>query len=272
MRPASSYYSIYDRSSLIRIIRRIHRQKGDLSWTGIRNARPDVLAATHYHFGSWRRAVYAAGINYKLEKRVRNWEWDRERVREALLRCRRRGEPMNYNDFERRHRKLIHVALYYFRTWRAALASIGVDHDKVRKQRQWDVPTILREIGQLHRQGKDLSHRHLSQAGRNDLLGAASHHLGGWPKAIERAGLDYSRIRKRRQWSREKIVRIIRQLHREKQDVSASGMHRSGNQAVVRAAPWHFRNWGVAVTAAGLDYRKIKKPAGTKRIARRSRP
>ena len=114
MRPANSYHSIYDRRSLIRIIRRTYREKGDLSWSGMRDTSPDILSATHYHFGSWRRAVYAAGINYKLEKRVRNWEWDRDRVRETLLRCHRRGEPMNYNDFERRHRNLLHIALYYF--------------------------------------------------------------------------------------------------------------------------------------------------------------
>lgn len=77
--------------------------------------------------------------------------------------------------------------------------------------------------------------------------------------AIEQAGLDYARIRKRRQWSRETIVRMIRRIHRDGGDLSWSGMQNGDHRAVVRAYPWYFRNWGAAIAAAGLDYEKIRK-------------
>jgi hypothetical protein len=258
MRPAPSHHAIYDRRNLIRIIRRLHREKADLSWSGMRDAAGDLLAAGNYHFGSWRRAVCAAGINYKRVKRVRNWEWDPDRVREALFRCHCRGEALNYSDFERRHRKLLHIALYHFGTWRKALAAIGVEHRRVLKFRQWTPKSVIEEIRKLRQEGTDLSFRAMQQEGHADVLDAARYHLGSWHQAVERAGIDYGDIRKRREWRRETIIRTIRELHRHG-DISWTGMHRRGQQAVVRAAAWYFRNWGEAVGAAGLNYERIRQ-------------
>ncbi|MDD2710085.1 MAG: hypothetical protein PHV34_19045 [Verrucomicrobiae bacterium] len=264
MRPLNTYYSIYNRQNLIRIIRQLHKEGHDLSWSGMRDGCSEGLAACQYHFGSWRRAVYAAGIPYTKVKRIRNWEWNKKRIQRSLRRIYRDGEPMNYNDFARRHWNLLHVALYHFGTWKDALAAIGVDHRRVMKHRQWNKDSVLNEIKQLRKKGMDLSHRAMSQAGRNDLLGAAQNHCGSWEKALESAGLDYAKIRKVKQWSREKIIRIIRQLHRQGKDVSWSGMHRLGQQDVVRSCPWHFGSWKKAIIAAGLDYDKIRKKAGGK--------
>ncbi|MHC4591138.1 MAG: homing endonuclease associated repeat-containing protein [Planctomycetota bacterium] len=54
-------------------------------------------------------------------------------------------------------------------------------------------------------------------------------------------------------WSKEKIVKRIKELHKKGKDLSYNRMARQ-QQGLLAAANYHFGSWGEAVNAAGVDY------------------
>ncbi len=54
-------------------------------------------------------------------------------------------------------------------------------------------------------------------------------------------------------WSKTKIVRRIKALHKKGEDLSYNRMARR-QQGLLAAANYHFGSWGEAVNAAGVDY------------------
>ncbi len=63
-------------------------------------------------------------------------------------------------------------------------------------------------------------------------------------------------------WNREKIIERIRELYEQGVDLSYNSMGEK-HQGLLAAANYHFKGWGDAVNAAGIDYawevRKIPK-------------
>jgi len=60
-------------------------------------------------------------------------------------------------------------------------------------------------------------------------------------------------------WSKEKIVKRVRALYEQGEDLSYNRMARL-RQGLLAAANYHFGGWGAAVEAAGVDYaREVRK-------------
>jgi len=76
---------------------------------------------------------------------------------------------------------------------------------------RWDEDRVIAEIRDRHRDGESLA----SSKVPTKLYLAAKRHCGGWPAALEIAGLDYDEIRlSRRPWTREDVLaRIKRAAH-----------------------------------------------------------
>jgi len=59
-------------------------------------------------------------------------------------------------------------------------------------------------------------------------------------------------------WDSEEVKIRIKQLYRLGRDVSYSGIL-AEHPHLLFAAVHYFRNWGHAVTACGIDYKKIRR-------------
>jgi hypothetical protein len=121
---------------------------------------------------------------------------------------------------------------------------------------QWTEATILREMLRLYRAGVALTQTGLFHAGEHSLL-LAINYFGGFPRLRRLAELPPPpRQHKRCTLDGAAVVAEIRRRHAAGEPVAASKVPATLRYAGQRA----FGSWGQAVTAAGLDYERIRLP------------
>jgi len=59
-------------------------------------------------------------------------------------------------------------------------------------------------------------------------------------------------------WDRDEVRERIKQMHRLEMDVSYAGVLESAPQLLF-AAVHYYRNWAIAVTSAGIDYKSVRR-------------
>ncbi|MBC8106259.1 MAG: hypothetical protein H7Z14_06685 [Anaerolineae bacterium] len=122
--------------------------------------------------------------------------------------------------------------------------------------KKWTKPLILRELKRLHKSEADLSYTALARR-KQPLLSAAAYHFGSYRTAIERAGIEYTGVLRRPRWTRQTIIKLIKQAKRRGDDLHWSAVTKR-NDELSRAAfaslqPRLFGKWVRALHAAGLD-------------------
>ena len=123
-------------------------------------------------------------------------------------------------------------------------------------KRIWQPEMIIEHIQSRH--GRERLNSHYYATTYPDVYAAAERLFGSWKEAIEAAGLDYSKIRRYQKWSRDKVIRKIKETHKQGQPINSTAMQNT-NKPLYMAAIKRFGNWENAVTAAGINYRKIRK-------------
>ena len=130
-------------------------------------------------------------------------------------------------------------------------------------RRKWTQEKIIQTIKDLHAAGHSLSTRRMAELGYSGMVTTAykEEFFGSWRDAIRAAGLDPKEVCKRkRKWTRERILQEIQKLHREGEDLSHSAAKRNHQYLVVVAVDDRmFGTWREAIEAAELDYEEISK-------------
>lgn len=162
-------------------------------------------------FGSWGKAVEAAGYDYELVKkeaknRPRNppGTWDREAVIKAIRQRAAEGKPLNAHAAQADDSKLYSAAVTHLDSWGKAVEAAGIDYLEHRKTTEWDEEKLAEKIRSLHEAGADLSDHNVNLL-NSSLYGAAFTHHGSWPAAVEAAGIEYQAVSRTEKWSREKL-------------------------------------------------------------------
>jgi hypothetical protein len=187
---------------IVATIRRLHQQGVDLSPTGIRKTHGALFssARSKSHFGSWRRAVERAGIDYSRVKRGEQ-VWSRERIIRGIRAAYERREDLLSVAFKNRNKKLYSAACAkrYFGSWRKALIAAGLNYDKMRGEHFWSRRRIVRRIRELHREGEPLNWSHIDKTCPSLYRAARRReNFGSWRDALGAAGVEAS-SRPRRQ-------------------------------------------------------------------------
>jgi len=115
---------------------------------------------------------------------------------------------------------------------------------------RWDDDRVIGEIRDRYRNGESLA----SSKVPTKLFLAAKRHCGGWPAAIEMAGLDYDQIRlSHRPWTRDDILARIRHAaHERAHNPKAPPMYKliaRIQNPIIR----FFGDVASALRAAGID-------------------
>lgn len=168
------------------------------------------------------------------------------------------GEDLNYATIAQQQVALLRAATRYFGSWRAAVEHAGIGYEDIRKYKMWSKERILDRIRELHAKGEDLSWRHVSTEVDPQLAAAATKrkHFGSWRNAITSAGLKYGDIRRYREWNQQAVIDRLKELHAQGKDLNAKSMEEL-DITLITAARRRFDSWDKALTAAGLDYKKI---------------
>lgn len=125
-------YKVWTRARIIARIRELHTQGADLSWRYISShVDPQMAAAAvkKIHFGSWRRALEAAGLDYDTIRRYR--DWDSERVLKSVRERHQKGKSLNAKNMQRQDITLLTAARRRYPSWPHALSAAGLDYEKI---------------------------------------------------------------------------------------------------------------------------------------------
>src|SRR5688500_1264614 len=126
----------------------------------------------------------------------------------------------------------------------------------------WDKPQILTTLKKLHKDGKDLSYTQLAKK-MQPLVSAAAYHFGSYRAAVEKAGIDYSDVVRRPRWTKQHIIKLIKQAKREGDDLHWSAVTKRGDElgraAFASLQKRLFGSWDRALHGAGLDADEINR-------------
>ena len=124
----------------------------------------------------------------------------------------------------------------------------------------WDKPQIINSIRSLAARRKAINLASLVGAGEWRLIRAASYYFGSWRAAVEAAGFNYEEVRADIKWTPDKVVSIIRRLHRKKADLSSRAVQLRQPALFAGAVRKRtFGSWEKAIDASGLSYGAIRK-------------
>jgi hypothetical protein len=172
-----------------------HAAGGSLSYGDIEKEDAPLLRAAMRYFGSWKRAVEVAGLDYDAIRRYR--AWSRELIVERIQQYHAAGEDLSWRNVATVLDPALAAAAVRpsrFATWAAALQAAGLSNGPDRRQRSWEPQDILAELRRLHDAGHSLRAIDAARA-RPALVAAARRRFGGWYDAVTAAGLDEAAAR-----------------------------------------------------------------------------
>jgi hypothetical protein len=251
--------SHWTKEKILEHVRNLRKNNEDLSYNRVATEMQGLLSAANYHFGSWKNAVEAAGINYDKEVR-RIPKWTKERIVSTIQNAHKGGVDLSWTNVSK-HRDFAGMAYAAIRdtrfgSWDDALSAAGLDPAKVRRYEAWDTEKIIRRIKERYRKSQGLNSKTM-QIEDCKLFNAALKRYGGWDTALEAAGVDPDEVYKRHRWNKVVIKKQIKDLYAKNADLAAPAM-RKDHSALYSAACKYFGSWTVARKACGLrrNFRK----------------
>ncbi len=252
---------VWNKDRILSELRRLHKAGKELSYNGLAAARQPLVSAAAYHFGSYRKAVEQAGIDYsKISRRPR---WTRQQIIGLIKAARRGGEDLHWSAVTRRRDELGRAAFAslqprLFGKWERALHGAGLDPDEVSRYRRWDRNSIVFELRSRARDDEDLNSGAI-QADDPGLHAAAVRHFGAYDTALRAAKLNPEMIRQRRMWTKQEITRGIKASGKAGKSLSDSAVRRE-TPALYGAAVRLFGTFTKAREAAGIKF--VRKARG----------
>lgn len=199
----------YQQKVVARIIQRQAEGRG-IDYGAIKSDEPCLLGKIRHHFRSFKKAIIAAGFDYKEIRRAAYAKKTRERHEKwrpeilSAIRIRyRRGEPLNTAAIKQKKNKggdlrLYKRAVLVFGSWPKAvdlaLASLGKSYDDVGHFRRtdWTRKMVAEAIKSLNKQGVNLSYSNMKrEASRYRLFKAGIERYGSWHKAVKAQKINY---------------------------------------------------------------------------------
>lgn len=83
--------------------------------------------------------------------------------------------------------------------------------------------------------------------------------FGSWKNALEICGIDYESSRYYKKWTHDKIVKEIKRLGTNGNNMRPTVLRKNGMTSLVSAAQYHFGSWKKAVEQCGICYSCARK-------------
>ncbi len=115
-----------DKQKLLETIRQKHTSGESLVWTNVCLENRAFASAAKQAFGSWRKALIAAGIDPTLHRNQSGKQWDQQRVIKCIRQRQQEGQSLKCADVYRDHRSLVNAAQRYFGSWGKAMRAAEV--------------------------------------------------------------------------------------------------------------------------------------------------
>src|SRR5215207_11523031 len=180
---------VWSKAEIIKAIKKLHKAGKDLSYNALARRQQSLVSAAAYHFGSYRVAVEAAGIDYA--EVVRRPRWTKPLIIRLIKAAKRRGEDLHWSAVTKRRDELGKAAFAslqprLFGSWDRALHGAGLDAEEVSRYRKWNKDTIVAE---LKERAADQDALNSGALQREDpgMHAAAVRHFGSYDQALKAA-------------------------------------------------------------------------------------
>jgi len=110
-----------DRLAVLEAIQERQRAGLSLVWSVICCEDRRCAMSAKHAFGSWRKAMIAAGVPPEKYRHERQQRWDKQRVIDSLRHRQQTGQPLSQRMVHLKFPMLIVAARRYFGSWRNAL-------------------------------------------------------------------------------------------------------------------------------------------------------
>src|SRR3954453_461503 len=195
---------IWTKDEIVRTLKKLHKSGEDLSYNALARKRQPLVSAAAYHFGSYRKAVERAGIDYATV--VRRPRWTKVAIVDLIKQAKRRGDDLHWSAVPKRRDELGRAAFAalqprLFGSWDRALHGAGLDADEVNRYRKWDKERIIYELRSRWREHDALNSGAIQREDPG-LHAAAVRHFTSYDGALRAAKLDPDRVRERKSWDK----------------------------------------------------------------------
>jgi hypothetical protein len=221
----------WSKQAVIDAIRQRHREGLPMTAVGRRDSA--LHAAALRHWGGWRRAMVAAGLQPEVRK-----TWSREIIVRQIQERHRKG--LTLANLAEHDGALSSAAYLYFGSWNEALRAAGLKP----KQPKWDRQRVIDEVRAWHASGRPLAKIWTEYQG---LGAAARRHIGCWHEVLTAAGLA---SKPQKKWSPQRVIKELQAWRREGLPRNAMGDKYQGLKSAVQR---YFGRWSDALAAAGLE-------------------
>lgn len=193
-------------------------------------------------------------------------KWDKSTVLSEIKKLHANGEPLNTGHIIKDNDSLYQAAIRHWGGWKNALEELKIPYESVMKRKEWGKDKVIDTILSYHKEGIDLSSRAIRKYDHS-LYSVARHHYNAWDNAMNKAGLDYDAIKKRKYRSKEWVLNQIKNRYYKNENLTADYIN-TKHGALMNGARKRFGSWEKAVeTAIGVNYKEeIKRPPGTPSI------
>jgi hypothetical protein len=188
----------WTKTMIIQLIKQARRKHEDLNWSAASRRRDELGRAAFAAlqprlFGSWARALTAAGLDADEVSMYRKWNKDNILVE---LRSRYKShEPLNSGALQREDPGLHAAAVRHFKSYDAALRGARLEPESLRQRQHWDKPTVIKALKTAKKSGKHLSDSSI-RAEMPALYGAAVRFFGSFTNARDSAGIAWNRAKR----------------------------------------------------------------------------
>ena len=206
-------------TDILRDIKRLRRSGTPLNYSAMRRTHGRILARACAHFGSWGKALKAAGLDH--EKIRRCPRWSKKEICEQLRNLHKKRLFSDIRALIEAYPKLYWACCRHLGGGLAALQAAGIDYQRLLDEhpRRWTMARIIAEIQSRDKKGQTLC---LAAIFREDprlkrFCYAVLYHFGKWSQALRAAGLRLGAVRDhQRKWPRERVLQEIRRRHVER--------------------------------------------------------
>jgi hypothetical protein len=185
----------WTKTAIIALIKSAKRDGEDLHWSAVTKRRDDLGKAAFASlqprlFGSWDRALTAAGLDADDVNRYR--KWNKESIIFDLRQRARERQALNSGSLQQEDPGLHAAAVRYFGSYDEALVGAKLEPEKLRQRRSWTKLVVKNAIKAAAKEGCHLS----DSAMRNHdpgLYGACVRLFGSFTNARAAAGIKWGK-------------------------------------------------------------------------------
>jgi molybdenum-dependent DNA-binding transcriptional regulator ModE len=250
-------------SLILQTIRKLHRQKKPMWSRQIRETNGALHSAAIHWFGSYRKAVAAAGIDYRSIQRIVPGRWSPQNVQRELRRLHRNKSALHHAALERENPALMLAAYRYFGSYSSAVSAAGLnyDHIRVRPMPSWDKKRVIRRIKELEKNKSGLWKRAVRRVDPY-LDRAADRCFGSYQRAVRLSGISADALKPPpyRFWSPQRILDELQTTYQKNPLLLKPCRLVGKKQRLLRACRRRYGSYRQALDAAGIPYGEVVMP------------